>query len=313
MTGPLEFLDADEVSRRMRPRDAVAAIEAFLRAGHGPGGAVPRTAVPTAHGEFLLMPAESTQAAGVKVVTVAPANGDRGLPRVQGVYLLFDATTLAPTAVIDGAALTTLRTPAVSFAAVRPALTRSTEPLRVVVFGAGPQAVGHLATLADVMEGVRAIEAVTWVVRDPASASPPACGGAESSVLSASDPAVADELATAGLVICATTAREALFDSAVLRDDAVVVAVGSHQPDAREVDAALVGRAQVVVEDVDAALREAGDIVLAIAEEAVTADQLVLLSDMVCGRVLPAGDRPVFFKSTGMAWEDLAVAQALTG
>jgi ornithine cyclodeaminase len=50
--------------------------------------------------------------------------------------------------VLDGTALTTLRTPAVSVAAVLPVLPD--RPLRVAVVGAGPQAVGHVATLADV-------------------------------------------------------------------------------------------------------------------------------------------------------------------
>jgi ornithine cyclodeaminase len=56
-----------------------------------------------------------------------------------------------------------------------------------------------------------------------------------------------------------------VFDSGLLRDDVVVVAVGSHEPDARELDGRLLGRASVVVEDVATALREAGDVVLAIA------------------------------------------------
>ncbi len=51
----------------------------------------------------------------VKLVTVG------GEPRIQGVCVVFDAKTLAPAAVIDGIALTNLRTPAVSALAVRAA------------------------------------------------------------------------------------------------------------------------------------------------------------------------------------------------
>ena len=90
----------------------------------GPG----RMAVPLAAGQFLLMPAElaaasdGPSAVGIKVATVAPGNAGSGVPRIQGLYLLFDATTLSPQAVLDGSALTTLRTPAVSVAAVLPRL-----------------------------------------------------------------------------------------------------------------------------------------------------------------------------------------------
>jgi ornithine cyclodeaminase/alanine dehydrogenase-like protein (mu-crystallin family) len=102
-----------------------------------------------------------------------------------------------------------------------------------------------------------------------------------------------------------------VFDSTLLRDDAVVIAVGSHEPDARELDAALLGRATVVVEDVATALREAGDAVLAIAEGALTADDLVPMRDVVTGAVTPPADRPLVFKSVGMSWQDLVVAEAV--
>lgn len=85
------------------------------------------------------MPAEVRNYAGVKVATVAPNNPAIGSPRIQATYLAFDSTTLTLQAILDGTALTTVRTPAVSIAAVRPALQRITEPLRVVVFGAGPK------------------------------------------------------------------------------------------------------------------------------------------------------------------------------
>ena len=98
-------------------------------------------------------------------------------------------------------------------------------------------------------------------------------------------------LRSADVVVCATSARAPLFDSALLRDDVVVVAVGSHEPDARELDAALLGRATVVVEDVATALREAGDVVLAIAEGALDPADLVPMRDVVTGAV-DAARRP---------------------
>jgi ornithine cyclodeaminase len=127
-------------------------------------------------------------------------------------------------------------------------------------------------------------------------------------VLAAGSPEADAVLRAADVVVCATTSREPLFDSAMLTDDVLVVAIGSHEPDARELDAALLGRSQVVVEDVDTALRECGDVVLAIAEDALTADALVPMRDIVTGAVEVADDRPVVFKGAGMAWQDLAVA-----
>jgi ornithine cyclodeaminase len=253
--------------------------------------------VDLSHGQFLLMPSESSAAAGVKVVTVAPGNPARGLPRIQAAYLLFERETLALRAVLDGAALTALRTPAVSFAAVLGHLPR--HPLRVVAIGAGPQATGHVSTLA----AVRPALEVDYLVRDPSRAPMDALALGSSG---------GDEaLRAADVVVCATSARTPIFDSALLPSHTVVVAVGSHEPDARELDTSLLARATVVVEDRATALREAGDVVLAIADGALTPEDLIPMADLVTGVTPAPTDRPLVFKSVGMSWQDLVVAEAV--
>jgi ornithine cyclodeaminase len=113
------------------------------------------------------------------------------------------------------------------------------------------------------------------------------------------------------LVIAATTARSPLFDSSLLKDSVIVVAVGSHEPDVREVDSKLLSRAQIVVETRASALREAGDVIMAIGEGSITEKSLNDLADVVCGRVTLNRDKPIFFKSSGMSWEDLVIARAI--
>jgi ornithine cyclodeaminase len=224
------------------------------------------------------MPSATADHAVVKLVTVG------GEPRIQGVCVVFDATTLAPVALVDGIALTNVRTPAVSALAVR--ALAAPDARRLLVFGRGPQAHGHV----EAIRAVRPIEHVDMVGRD---------AGRVEELVSAAD-----------IVCCATTAREPLFDGSLVADHATIVAIGSHEPDAREVDDALAGRATVVVESRTSALREAGDVIGAIASGALREDELVTLADLVCGRVsVPAGPR--LFKSTGMAWEDAVVASAL--
>jgi ornithine cyclodeaminase/alanine dehydrogenase-like protein (mu-crystallin family) len=292
----MRVLDAAAVGA-LGPAGAVRAIRAALCGGLDPAADPPRATAELSAGQLLLMPSEIRAAAGVKMVTVAPGNPARGLPRVQACYLLLDRETLALRAVLDGTALTTLRTPAVSVAAVLDRLPD--RPLRVAVIGAGPQATAHVATLA----AVRPLDRIGYLVRDPSRTPLDA--------VRLGSAAADDALRTADIVVCATAARTPLFDSGLLRADAVVVAVGSHQPDARELDASLLGRATVVVEDVGTALREAGDVVLAIAEGALPATALVPLRDLVTGRHLPDPERPLVFKSVGMAWQDLVVAEAV--
>lgn len=292
----MRFLDADAVAA-LGPAAAVHAITDALRGGLDPAADPARIPVEVTNGQFLLMPSETLDAAGVKVVTVAPDNPTRGLPRIQAVYLLFDRDSLALRAVLDGTALTTLRTPAVSVAAVLERLPD--HALRVAVIGAGPQATGHVATLA----AVRPLEHATYLVRDPSRTPLDA--------VALGSPQADEALGSADVVVCATSARSPVFDSALLRDDAVVVAVGSHEPDARELDSALLGRACVVVEDVDTALREAGDVVLAIAEGTLSSADLLPMRDVMTGAIEAPTDRPLVFKSVGMSWQDLVVAAAV--
>ncbi len=292
----MKYLDAAAVTA-LGHRAAVQAVLDALRDGLDPADDVARAPVALHSGQFLLMPSQTPDAAGIKVVTVAPDNPRRGLPRIQGVYLLFDQDTLTLQAVIDGAALTAVRTPAVSVACLLGRLPES--PLDVVVIGAGPQAVGHVATLG----AVRPLGCVTYLVREPARAPVDA-------IRIDSDRAL-DKLGTAQVVVCATSARTPLFDSRILRSDCVVVAIGSHEPDARELDTVLLARATVVVEDVATALREAGDVVMAIAEKALSPGDLVCMRDVVTDAVAVPDDRPMVVKTVGMSWQDLVIARAV--
>ncbi|WP_433559762.1 ornithine cyclodeaminase family protein [Pseudonocardia xinjiangensis] len=300
MSGPV-VLDAAAVQRALPMPAAIAAVREALLAGLDPDHDPPRGVVPVEHGQLLLMPAQWGGFAGVKVATVAPANPDRGLRRIQGAYLLLDAQTLTPLAFLDGSALTTIRTAAVSAVAVD--LLAGTGARRLVVFGSGPQARGHLAAL----RAIRPVREVAVVGRHRgrthAFAAEAGAAGLDARV---GDPG---DVAGADLVVCATTARSPLFDGTLLGPDTTVVAVGSHEPEAAEVDAATVCGSTVVVEARSAALREAGDVLGPVRAGLLDPDSLVELAGLVRGAPVPPG-RPRLFKSVGMAWEDLVLAAA---
>jgi len=306
MTGLLDRLvviDATELRRRVPMRVAIRAVQAVLESGFDPARDPIRTIVDVEHGQLLLMPSDLGRYVGQKLATVAPGNPARGLERIQGVYLLLDGETLTPMAILDGTELTSIRTPAVSAAGVdllAPADARS-----LVVFGTGPQGIRHV----EAMRAIRPIERVRFVGRDRARADD-AVRAIEAPGLDAAVGSV-DDVRDADLVVCATTARSPLFEADLVADHAVVVAVGSHEPDARELDAALIARSQVVVETPEVALREAGDVVLAIEEGAFDPGSLVSLAEVVTRRAPVDVGRPRVLKTSGMGWEDLAVATAV--
>ncbi|MFC9595276.1 ornithine cyclodeaminase family protein [Streptomyces sp. NPDC056944] len=291
------------MTRLLTPAATADVLAGVLRAGLDPETAPPRTAVPVPAGELLLMPAADHAYAGVKIAGVAPGNPARGLPRITGSYLLLDGTDLRPLALLDGAALTELRTPAVSALAVRH-LTPDDRPLRLVLFGTGPQAYGHL----EAVRAVREVAEAVVVGRNPVAAR--ALAGYARTLDVPARAGTPGDVAGADLVVCCTTAREPLFDGTLVAPGATVVAVGAHEPTARETDTALVTRAEVYVEARAAALREAGDLLVPLSEGAIGEEHITgTLADLVHGRT--PTERPRFFKSVGMAWEDLAVASAL--
>jgi ornithine cyclodeaminase len=275
----LPIIAADEVERRLGAAAAADALEAALLAGLDPEADPPRGILSVDGGQLLVMPSAAAGRPVVKLITVG------GEPRVQGVCVVFDPATLSPVALIDGIALTNLRTAAVSALAVR--RLAIPDARRLLVFGRGPQAHAHVQA----MQEVRPIDQVDMVGRDRGDV---------------------DELvASADVICCCTTARQPLFDGRLVADNATVVAIGSHEPDARETDDALAARATVVVESRASALREAGDVILALDAGALDAGDLVTLAELIGGDAHPAPGRPRLFKSTGMSWEDAVVAAAV--
>jgi ornithine cyclodeaminase len=298
----LPRIDAATLKTLMPMAAAIDVVEQLLRSGFDPETDPSRQMLDVAAGDVLIMPAHAAQWVGVKIATVAPRNPARGLPRIQAVYLLIDAQTLSPVAVLDGAALTALRTPAVSAVAVRH-LARP-DAGHLVLFGTGPQAWGHV----DAICAVRPIERVTLVPHSPDRREPLVeyCRRSLGMHTEVGSPSA---VAEADVVACCTTARSPLFSGELLADHAVVVAIGSHEPDAREVDDETVRRCAVVVEARAAALREAGDVIAAIRSGALDADSLIGLADVVRATAdLPPGPR--LYKSVGMSWQDLVVAAA---
>jgi ornithine cyclodeaminase len=308
----------------LTPRLAVDSVRRWLLAGEPV--AAPRSVMTTGAGDLLLMPAESSDYVGVKLATVAPGNTARSLPRIQAVYQLFDAATLSPLACFDATAITALRTAAVTAVAVD-ALSPPGQT-RLVVFGTSIQAESHVACLAE----VRPLESVVVAGRDPVrsaalarrlvAAGHDACWASTADAPRSGSSVDGDEdrgrfvplpeaLIAADVITTCTSAAEPLFEADLAGPRAVVAAIGSHSPDARELEGAVLAGARIVVEDRDAAWREYGDLILARAEGAISESDIAGdLAHCVRERWGPAPRRTVF-KSAGMAWEDLAVARAV--
>jgi ornithine cyclodeaminase len=297
------FWSAPEIAALPWPT-AVAALEQVLRAGLDVESEPDRFQIAADAGDLLIMQSSNGRRAGAKLITIH-TSPEPGEPSIQGLYVLFDGETLGPVAVLDGAALTGLRTPAVSALAARHLATRPVR--RVVVLGSGVQARGHALALASIagpdldrLEIVaRNAEQRERLVTELRERGLPAGAGAP------------DSIDGADVIACTTSAGVPLFEGRRVPDGTVVLAIGSHTLSTRDVDTDLVARSHVVVESRRSAGREAGAVMIPVAEGRSSPDHASTLTDLVLGRVHPQPDRPQVFVGTGMAWQDLAVADAV--
>lgn len=304
----LPYFDADAVRAALPFERAMAAIADGLRSGIDPEDDGPRLFSPAPNGEFLLMPAQGREFTGLKALTVAPENPARGLEKIQGLYILYSSDTLAPVAVLEGASLTAIRTPAVTLMAVRELAELAPTPFpaepRVLVFGAGVQAAGHVRATLAAFPGAR----FDVIGRRPERV---VALQEEFAELGIRDRGADAEAAVqeAGIILCVTSASTPLFDGALVRDTAIVAAVGTHGRELREVDDVLIGRSDIVVEGRGSAARENGNLATALDADDWAAETAPRnLQELVRGAVTRTPGRPAFYSGVGMSWEDLICA-----
>lgn len=307
----MRIITAEEVGALLDDRSLIEALRAMFIAGCALPDRHHHT-IPTSEGEaatLLLMPAwRQGGPIGVKLVTVFPGNGARGLPAVMGNYMLLDGATGAPLALIDGQALTARRTAAASALAAE--YLAAPDASRLLMVGTGALAPHLIAGHA----GVRPIERVDIWGRTPekAEALARSLEGKGFAVRAVTDLARAVE--DADIISCATLTKEPLIEGAWLRAGQHLDLVGGFTPEMREADDEAVRRASVYVDTIAGATREAGDITQPLAsgvlkEEEIAGDLFALTRGTCKGRTDPG--QITLFKSVGTALEDLAAAQLI--
>src|SRR3984885_6843733 len=245
----------------------------------------------SSYGGWLgVMPAVYGTVMGAKMVPFYPRNAELQKHTHMAMIQLFRADTGEPLASMDGRLITEMRTAAVSAVAVDHLSSADAKVLAIL--GSGVQARSHMRAL----RGIRGFTDIRVWSRSQEHAQEFA------SEIGARVMSAEQAVSGADVVLALTSSPEPILQGKWLSPHAMVCAIGAGTPDRRELDEETM-RGAVVVESREAALKEAGDIVLAQAQ--VTAE----IGELLNGAPFDRGERPVVFKSVGIAVEDIAAAK----
>lgn len=296
----MKVLSAEDVRRTVSMPAAIAAVrQAFLELAAGNFVLPPRQSF--GDGAVLVMSAyhSPTRTAVVKTIGIA-------LDQVPAIRATVIWTGDGEQLVADGTSITTLRTGAV--VGVATDLLASPDATRLALLGTGAQA-------ADQVRAVLAVRrianvAVTGRNLDKATALATALSAEYPDVTFTPGTSIDDSIATADVICCATSSSTPLFSVESLPERVHINAIGAFRPTMRELPRDLLATASLVlVDQVEAALEESGEIIDAITSGALAKTALLELGTALTTKPTPTG-RTVF-KSVGVGPQDWAIAAAL--
>lgn len=306
----LRLLSAADLRRVLPMPAAIAAMRtAFAEVAAGTAQVPLRLALHTPDGLSLFMPGYLAQSRGLaqKIVSVYDGNPARGLPAINGLVIVLDPDTGLPQGLVDGGTLTAIRTGAAAGLATD--LLARPDSRVLALFGAGGMAYDQVQAVA----AVRSLTAIRIVSRRGESARRLAerlrAEGLPAQAVD--DPPAA--VRGADIVSCITPSRAPLFADADIGPGTHLNLSGAYTPAMVEAPAATIARARVFVDQVEACLAEAGDLLQAVAAGLITTDHFrTTLGDVVLGRAegRRSADEITVFKSVGLAAQDVAAACA---
>jgi alanine dehydrogenase len=264
--------------------------------------------LPQVDGRITAMPGflNEDKALGMKVVTYFQNNSKQNLPSILATIMLFSAETGKMIAVMDGGYITAIRTACASAMATK-LLSNPTASV-LGVLGAGVQARAHLRALCR----VRQLQSIK-IYSPSATSATKVKQELESEVGIGIEVLESAEETVRGcdVIVTASTAKEPIVSAGWLAPGAHINAVGSHRPDARELDGATLARSKVFVDSREAIMAECGDVLMALADKSIAPDHVQTEIGEVLAGTKPGRsktDEVTLYKSVGIAVQDVATA-----
>lgn len=305
------ILNRDDVISVLEMKDCINAVEkAFSELANGTAVLPLRLNITPPGGLCLYMPAylKESGALACKAVSVYKDNpGKFNIPTTIGKVLLQNPETGEVICIMDGGYLTAVRTGAASGAATK-YLAREGKGQTAGIFGAGVQAKMQLWAVA---EARNLKKAVVYDVSSDASDKFIAEMTPKLN-LEISKASSVDEVLNSDIICTATSSQVPLFDGSKLKEGTHINGIGSHTPNARELDTETIKRSLFVGDSLEACFNEAGDIMIPLKEKSIThAHFHAELGEIITGKKKGRTDEKqiTLFKSNGLAIQDAAAAK----
>jgi ornithine cyclodeaminase/alanine dehydrogenase-like protein (mu-crystallin family) len=306
------ILDEKEIKTRITMSDAIGCMrDAFVQISKRDANVPVRTSIDTSdrEGRVLFMPAYSPSfdLFSLKMVSVFPNNKLKDHPVIHAKILAMDAASGVPIGLLDAEYVTALRTGAASGLATD--LLAPHDSAILAIFGTGAQAKTQV-------EGILAVRKITKILVYGSTKEKAVsfCNSLTAQHHIEAIPGEKEMLKEADILCTATTSSKPVFEDAWLKPGVHINGIGSYRPDSREIPAATIQKAIVVVDHFESALAEAGDLILPmkggiVSPNHVHAELGELLTGLKSGRTSPL--QTTIFKSVGNAVQDLAIASFL--
>lgn len=306
------ILNRKDVQSVLTMKDCIQVVEdAFAELSNGTAILPLRNNIASPEGLSLYMPAflKDMGALACKVVTVFKNNPSKNLPVIFGKVLLQDTETGDVLCIMDGGYLTAVRTGAASGVANK-YLARKDKNQIIGIYGTGVQAQMQLWAMKETVDIAKVLvydineKAVDNFISEMTTK-------LNLQIIKASDP---DELLSSDIICTATSSPTPLFDGNKLKPGTHINNIGSHTPNARELDTATVKKSKFVGDSKEACLSEAGDIMIPLKEKAISEDHFYAeLGDLVTSKKNGrTNDSEItVFKSNGLAIQDAAAAKLI--
>ncbi len=304
------FLSEEQVLAVLDEKSCISVMrKALCGLEQGKGEQYLRTPFKLPGGDiFAFMPAYLDEHTfGAKVLTVFHRNGAAGYPSHQGGVMLFEAEHGSPLALADAAAVTRVRTGAVS--ALATDLLARKDASSLSLLGCGVQAESHLKAIRH----VRLLRRVTAWDIDPARSLDFARRMAAETGLPVEAKRTAREALDGADIVCTLTpSKTPILEAEWIREGAHINAVGACLPKDRELPGALMAKARVYGDARESVLNESGDFLIPLREGLYGEDHLLGTLGAVALGLVPGrrtdGEITVF-EALGLAIEDIAAAR----